>query len=906
MRQRTAILLIGVIFTVGLSLVVGVGVVDVSAADTLVVDQNGTAEYSSIQTAIDDASAGDTVEIRPGTYAETIVVDKNLTVTAPDGATLDGIDVENPDVGVTIGNDEFYEAENVEPAIRGLTITRYETGIESTTDGNWVVSDVTIRIVQQDGISAFSDGDWTVRETEVIETGGTGIEAGNADGEWVVENTVIRRADGIAIDAGSTEGDWTIRNVSVQDSVGISASSSDGNWVIEQSTVQNGVFASDSNGKWEIRQSIVTGDVPIRAEDTLGEWRVSQSIINEDERTAIDAEDAIAEAIATDNWWGSPSGPDENACVGNVDCSDPLTTRPSDVGYNPDDGDESTPTPTPTPTPDSPEGGITNSQVTLSNSEPTAGSDVTVIVTATPQSESAGFSFSHSFNQSVGSASDITTQVAGSSVDPIIEEVNADGAIVTLGSVTAGEEITIEYTITTEDTAAKAVSITGSVGQLASSQELSEISYTTSDAPTTPGEVTPLTSDNPSPNENRGAIAGVTPYTTADDVLGGIGNGAVIFQGEEDIVFERTDGTEVNPATLERTAGYNEGLTLSVPMPDNQPEGNYANGAGFSVTVQEPRVTELEIQNNTERDVSGGILEPDQNNASVLVEYNYEEAENIELTVENKDGIDVTGEVLDTGEVDNKNADNATPTGSAPDGSVRFELNPSNLNEREYTFSVAGIEDFDSGDATQSVTTTISADQTPSLSLSEDEVAQGSDTTFTIENSPEGEFHPVVIDESEFRDGVSLDQAEDVFRNVGDTVETGVVDSTGPGANDIADVEYAYAIVEINGENGLGSVETQFLENNSATVELYSSDGVTPIESHPATVVLTIDDAFETDDEEDLAVVEDDDSESPVDKYDANNDGEISIIELGQAGQAFASGELTITELGGVGAAFAS
>ena len=87
---------------------------------------------------------------------------------------------------------------------------------------------------------------------------------------------------------------------------------------------------------------------------------------------------------------------------------------------------------------------------------------------------------------------------------------------------------------------------------------------------------------------------------------------------------------------------------------------------------------------------------------------------------------------------------------------------------------------------------------------------------------------------------------------------------------------------------------------------MYSSDGVTLIESHPATVVLTRNDGFETDDKEDLAVVEDDDSESPVDKYDANNDGEISIIELGQAGQAFASGELTITELGEVGAAFAS
>nr|AKY04371.1 hypothetical protein [uncultured haloarchaeon] len=90
---------------------------------------------------------------------------------------------------------------------------------------------------------------------------------------------------------------------------------------------------------------------------------------------------------------------------------------------------------------------ISSSDVTLSDSEPTPGSDVTVTVTATPDNSTAGFSFSHSFNQSVGSASGISTQVAGSTVDPVIEEVNANGATVTLGSgdVTAGEEITIEY-----------------------------------------------------------------------------------------------------------------------------------------------------------------------------------------------------------------------------------------------------------------------------------------------------------------------------------------------------------------------------------------------------------------------------------------------------------------------------
>jgi hypothetical protein len=67
--------------------------------------------------------------------------------------------------------------------------------------------------------------------------------------------------------------------------------------------------------------------------------------------------------------------------------------------------------------------------------------------------------------------------------------------------------------------------------------------------------------------------------------------------------------------------------------------------------------------------------------------------------------------------------------------------------------------------------------------------------------------------------------------------------------------------------------------------------GETTTEVDPVSVTVTVTDI---------------DPQSPVDEYDANNDGDISIIELGQAGQAFASGELTITELGEVGAAFAS
>jgi hypothetical protein len=141
-------------------------------------------------------------------------------------------------------------------------------------------------------------------------------------------------------------------------------------------------------------------------------------------------------------------------------------------------------------------GGITSSDVALSDSTPSLGSNVTVTVTATPENGNLGFNFEHLFNQSVATASAPTAQIGGISVDPIASSAGQNSATVTLGAddVTAGEQITIEYTITTAETAGQTVSLTGSVTN-GDTQELPEISYTTTDTDTDPESTAAIVGD---------------------------------------------------------------------------------------------------------------------------------------------------------------------------------------------------------------------------------------------------------------------------------------------------------------------------------------------------------------------------------------------------------------------------
>ena len=83
--------LMGLLLLVGVTVLLALVTQNASAA-TLTVDDDGDAEYTKIQDAIDNATAGDTIRVWEGTYEENVVIDKmvNLIGNGSEDTIIDG------------------------------------------------------------------------------------------------------------------------------------------------------------------------------------------------------------------------------------------------------------------------------------------------------------------------------------------------------------------------------------------------------------------------------------------------------------------------------------------------------------------------------------------------------------------------------------------------------------------------------------------------------------------------------------------------------------------------------------------------------------------------------------------------------------------------------------------------
>ena len=102
-------------------------------------------DYANIQWAVDNATAGDTIIVRDGTYYENVVVDKHLTIKSEKGSAYCIVNGSGSDV-FTI------EADGIR--IEGFTITGGRHGIYIRSNNN-IISNNNISSNNEDGISLW-------------------------------------------------------------------------------------------------------------------------------------------------------------------------------------------------------------------------------------------------------------------------------------------------------------------------------------------------------------------------------------------------------------------------------------------------------------------------------------------------------------------------------------------------------------------------------------------------------------------------------------------------------------------------------------------------------------------------------------------------------------------------------
>lgn len=236
-----------------------------TVAGTHVVAADGSGDFSTIAEAVAAAAEGDTVLVRPGSYVEAILIDKDITL-AGDGARED-IVISPPEDGPTT----VFEAPGVmqyEPAyalliedaqaeVRGLTFAGPEGAVGGemaavvVDGGSPTLSDLVFEETAF-GLAIHSGSTATLSDSLMI---GYGIEF--VDSEPLIEGNVLR--DGAAIGGG---GGGVIRDNALSGG-GISAI---GTPVIERNTVSGADSAGISSSPMEgdagapvIRDNIVSG-----------------------------------------------------------------------------------------------------------------------------------------------------------------------------------------------------------------------------------------------------------------------------------------------------------------------------------------------------------------------------------------------------------------------------------------------------------------------------------------------------------------------------------------------------------------------------------------------------------------------------------------------------------------------
>jgi len=296
-----------------------------------------------------------------------------------------------------------------------------------------------------------------------------------------------------------------------------------------------------------------------------------------------------------------------------------------------------------------------------------------------------------------------------------------------------------------------------------------------------------------------------------------------VFQGERDIQgWRNADGDDVTGTSLTRQ-GRSGSLNLESSVDRDQPIGRYESPDGdLTATVRRPRV-DLELFNTNGVRVSSGASVSRDSRVLVRADWNYVEAEDLQIEVREPDGSEVTraalsddpsdaqADLLPSGFSEAFLSRETQGVGSTGYSTAYWLVDADELSSGTSEVRVEGVEDLDFDVARSTVRLRVGSETRPSLTLGTSEPSQGERVRFRIGGGDTGQYYAVGIERGDLRDGAD---PEAVFRLVGETIRAGATE------------EYAYGVVRVSdtGE-ALGQFESRGLRTGSRSIRVFEPAG---------------------------------------------------------------------------------
>ncbi|WP_292471188.1 NosD domain-containing protein, partial [Methanolobus sp.] len=206
----------------------------------ITVDDDGGADFTTIQAAVDAASAGDTILVSPGTYNENVDVDKSVIIGSTDGADVTNV--------IGTSSDPVFNLSADETTINGFYINGFNI------NSNFVSRDDGL------GIHIFS-ASGSIVSNNIIEDRFTGISVSKSENIVLDGNLLQHNEQGIVL-VFSNDNNLTGNIINGEYFTGgISLSYSDNNILDSNGGGRGEIFLSHSNNNIITNNDAVSSDV---------------------------------------------------------------------------------------------------------------------------------------------------------------------------------------------------------------------------------------------------------------------------------------------------------------------------------------------------------------------------------------------------------------------------------------------------------------------------------------------------------------------------------------------------------------------------------------------------------------------------------------------------------------------